>query len=120
MGSKSWCGCREHERVTAYAKQVQTHAFHMDDATCSVGFSLHVTDVYVAEWAKVAEAAPGAPVPHRSAVALLLPFVAVLQRTRQPVLLQRVRCAAGALAFCAQERLVVDNRVGDAIVSVVA
>lgn len=80
-----------------YAKALLEDAFHADDATCTVGFSLHVADVYVDEWAAVAAQNPNAAIPHQACVKLLAPFVVTLQRTRQLVLLQRVRYAACAV-----------------------
>jgi hypothetical protein len=82
--------------VLPFTKSVQQFAFHTDDATCTVGFGLHVADVYVPELARAAAQHPEVAVPPVTCVKLLRSFIVVLQATRQPVLLWRIRCAPSA------------------------
>ena len=87
--------CRDKAYVVQYTSAIQAHAFHADDGTQPIGFSLHVADVYIGELMRVAEATPDAPLPHVVCVKLLRPFVAILQMTQQPALLERIRCGPG-------------------------
>lgn len=98
------CYCRDKSYIAQYAKALLENAFHAEDATCTVGFSLHVADVYVDELVTVAERKPEVAIPHSACVKLLSPFVVTLGRTRQTVLLERVRYvhASAWLTRCKQ------------------
>ena len=85
-----------------YSTAVAEHAFPANDGTAGTGFCLHMADVFVAEWMRVADRTPETAVPHASCLRLLRPFVTALATTQQAALLERIRCAplAQSALFC--------------------
>lgn len=82
---------RDSDLVRRYSTCIHANAFSTDDAGQQIGFGLHLADVYIPELLKVDQMALPSSLPHEQCVSLLQPFIAVLAKSKQPTLMNRIR-----------------------------
>lgn len=76
--------------VGQYADCILNHAFPSDDVG-QIGFSLHLADVYIPELLAVEKQALPSSLPHDQCTRLLQPWIAVLAKSKQTTLMQRIK-----------------------------